>query len=557
MTTQTSVAPLTTPVWQARRPRRLSGPAGAVDAVAWLLAAVVTIGTAVGRGIVGSDVYGVNPVWSSVGVGTAAFVLAPRWGKVLVGLALPAYMVVSAALVGSPLEAAVIVAVGGTAASAAAALVLVRSGVRSIDSMGAFGFLALAAALGAACVGVGGLLLSGAEGADGPTAGVAALANATAILVWCPVLLQRPQRTYDRYSARELALQVATMLALCALLVLVGGFVTAVASTAVFVALSWAGLQFGVRVTAIELVVLSAIGVLVWLVGAPLHVPMTGIHEGPLANVERSWSIGVFVGTAALWALPLAIVGDQRRDAERRVVRELRAMEVARARFVATASHELRTPVTNALGRLDLLQEGVFGPLTDEQQGVVETTARNVERLADLVESLVLLTQVDGPATCPPRAVRLDEVVRHCVTVERERAGASCAGLSIDVRLGEVVVTGDEALLTSAVRHLVRNALTFGEHRVCVQVGRVRGTDGAFEAVVTVENDGVPILGQERDSLFESFYRGGYAEKWAIQGSGVGLAIVRAAAERHGGSARVVSAEGDGAKFEIRVPCGG
>ncbi|MFW6772720.1 ATP-binding protein [Nocardioides sp. CPCC 205120] len=555
---QTTVAPST--IAAPGTTARSSEPAGApgpVDRLAWSVAALTMIATALGRGIVGDEVYGVNPVWASVGVGTAALVLAPTWGKVLTCFALPAYMVLSAVLVGSPLVDAVLVGVAGTVASAVAALVLVRSGVRTVDSMSAFGRLALAATLGGACVGLAGWWLSFLGGDDPRIAADAGIANVTAILLWCPVLLRRPARVYDRYSTRELVLQVACALALCVIALVAGGFGTAVASATLLVTLTWAGLRFGVRVTAAELVVLSAVGTLVWLVGDPLHAPTTSIFDAQLLDVERSWSIGVFIGTAALWALPLAIVGDQRRDAERRVVRELRAMEVARARFVATASHELRTPVTNALGRLDLLQEGVFGPLTDEQQGVVETTARNVERLADLVESLVLLTQVDGPRTCPPRSLRLDDVVRHAVTVERERAGASCARLHVDVRVTEVEVVGDEALLTSAVRHLVRNALTFGEHRVCVAVGRGKDARGGFEAVVTVENDGVPILGEERASLFDSFYRGGYAEKWAIQGSGVGLAIVRAAAERHGGAARVVSAEGDGARFEIRIPCGG
>ncbi|MDQ1104949.1 signal transduction histidine kinase [Nocardioides zeae] len=521
----------------------------ALDRSAWVLAVVAVLLLAVGRWAVGSGVYGVNPIWLSVGIGTAVLALARGLWRVLGLVAIPTYIAVSAVLVGSPVLEACLIAAAGATAAVVAAGVLRAGGVRSIDSVRAHNVLAVAAVAAGAFVALVTVLVAETGGMDVRSAAVVGLGNAVAIFVWCPLLLERSHRRYTRFSGAELAAQVATFAGLAAATSVLSGLDGAVVAALLLVTLSWAGLRFGMRVTSAELVVLSLLGLVVWIVGPPLQTPSLAIVHSSVDDLERSWAIAVFVSLAAAWAFPLALVGDQRRDAEQRAQREVRALEATRRRFVATTSHELRTPVTNVLGRLDLLREGDLGELTPAQQRVVETATRNAERLADLVDGIVVLAQLEDPSAYPCAPLDLEAVVCRAIAAEQARHVGD--GSIVTLRTTVTVVTtlvGNEALLHSAVRHLVRNALTFARAEVTVEVTQADGV-----ALVTVANDGVSIPEEEREQIFDRFFRGTHAHTQAIQGSGIGLAIVQAAAERHRGHVAVESGPGDGARFELHL----
>lgn len=522
----------------------------ALDGAAWVLAVVAMLVLAVGRGVVGADVYGVNPIWISVGIGTAMLTLARGRGRLLALLVIPTYILVSALLVGSPVLQAVLVAVAGTTAAVIAAGVLVGGGVRSIDSPRAHNRLAVAAVAAGTFVAVVTVPVTRAGDMDVRSAAIVGLGNAVAIFVWCPLLLERSHRRYARFSWAELATQVIAFAAFAAATATLSGLDGAVAAALLLLTLSWAGLRFGMRVTSTELVVLSLLGLVVWIVGPPLDTPSLSIVHSSVDDLERSWAIAVFVALAAAWSFPLALVGDQRRDAEQRAQREMHALEATRRRFVATTSHELRTPVTNVLGRLTLLRDGDLGELTPAQQSVVETASRNAERLADLVDGIVVLAQLDDPSAYPCSPLDLASVVRRAVAAEQERRAGTAPDVTLRTSATAVTtLVGNEALLHSAVRHLVRNALTFARSQVVVEVAE---SDGV--ALVVVANDGVSIPEEERAQIFDRFFRGTYAQDRAIQGSGIGLAIVQAAAERHRGRVDVDSQPGDGARFELHLP---
>ncbi|WZH50555.1 MAG: ATP-binding protein [Nocardioides alkalitolerans] len=520
----------------------------ALDRSAWVLAVVAVLLLAVGRGIVGEGVVGVNPIWISVGIGTAVLALARGPWRVLGLVAIPSYIGVSALLVGSPVLESALIAVAGTMAAVVAAGVLRAGGVRAVDSVRAHNVLALAAVSAGAFVGLVAVLVAETGGMDVRSAAVVGLGNAVAIFVWCPLLLERSHRRYTRFSGAELAAQVATFALLAAATSTLTGLDGAIVAALLLLTLSWAGLRFGMRVTSAELVVLTLLGLVVWIVGPPLQAPSLAIVHSSVDDLERSWAVAVFVALAAAWAFPLALVGDQRRDAEQRAQRELRALEATRRRFVATTSHELRTPVTNVLGRLDLLRDGDLGALTPAQQSVVEVATRNAERLADLVDGIVVLAQLDDPSAYPCTPLDLEAVVRRAVTAEQERHVGDAPAVALSTTVTVTTLVGNEALLHSAVRHLVRNALTFARAEVTVEVTQ---SDGV--ALVTVANDGVSIPEEEREQIFDRFFRGTYAHAQAIQGSGIGLAIVQAAAQRHRGRVEVESRPGDGARFELHL----
>ena len=186
----------------------------------------------------------------------------------------------------------------------------------------------------------------------------------------------------------------------------------------------------------------------------------------------------------------------------------------AERRFVADASHELRTPLTALRGNIaHLARHGATPDLVDDLQG-------DVERLARLADDLLALSREEASAL-PGDEVRLDEL-------------AAAAGAD-DVSGEPVAVIGDRAALERALSNLVENARRHGSGRVSIST---ENGDGTARIVVADEGPGVPAPECER--VFDRFHG---------RDSGLGLAIVRATAERHGGRAFV-----EGARFTIELP---
>jgi two-component system, OmpR family, sensor kinase len=216
--------------------------------------------------------------------------------------------------------------------------------------------------------------------------------------------------------------------------------------------------------------------------------------------------------------------------------RMLASLEAARAgerRFLADASHELRTPVTTLLGNVE------FAARHGADPEVLEELQRDARRLARLVDDLLALERVDA-AVADAEEVDLGAVVRGVVgghaADESSRVGTE--GIS------HAFVRGDERALARAVENLVENALVHGPPggRVTVSVSRSNGS-----ARVTVSDEGPGPDPADRDRLFERFWRG--ADASARPGSGLGLSIVSAIVDRHGG--RIVV---DGSAFTLELP---
>jgi two-component system OmpR family sensor kinase len=226
-------------------------------------------------------------------------------------------------------------------------------------------------------------------------------------------------------------------------------------------------------------------------------------------------------------------------------------------RFVADASHELRTPVTTVYAEADVALAVASRPEGEyrESLGVVREAGR---RLARIVEDLFLLTRIDAghlPLTRAPLYV--DELL---VDVGRSlRAQAQSRSVRIDVAPApEAPLVGDVALLGRLLLNLLDNAIKHSPERGVVRLG-LGLTDGGYRIVVGDDGPGVPEA--DRDRIFERFFRAdpsrGRAERSATGGAGLGLAISRWIAEAHGGTLVYESATDagrGGATFVVTLP---
>ena len=224
--------------------------------------------------------------------------------------------------------------------------------------------------------------------------------------------------------------------------------------------------------------------------------------------------------------------------------RMLASLERARAgerRFLADASHELRTPVTTLLGNVE------YAARHGADAEVLADLWRDATRLARLVDDLLVLERAAVPAE-EQSVVDLASVVRDLVAARATVAPGSGHDPGRErIRLGEidsVRVLGGEDELRRAVSNLVENALVHGPEGGEVTV-TLRAT-GA-EAQLTVSDQGPGPDPASRERLFERFWRG--PEAAVRPGSGLGLSIAAAIAERHGGRIEV-----DGSAFTIVLP---
>ncbi|MFL6097303.1 MAG: sensor histidine kinase [Blastococcus sp.] len=230
-------------------------------------------------------------------------------------------------------------------------------------------------------------------------------------------------------------------------------------------------------------------------------------------------------------------------------VTETRRTEAVRRDFVANVGHELKTPV----GALSLLAEAIEQAADDPEavQRFAGRIAHEADRLSHLVQELIDLSRLQGGEPLPELVpVEVDRVIAEAV--DRTRTAARAKGLDIAVG-GEphLVVRGVEGQLCTAVTNLLANAVAYseGQNRIAVAA---RARSGFAEIAVTDSGIGIPR--QDRQRVFERFYRVDQSRASSTGGTGLGLAIVKHVASNHGGSVSVWSEEGLGSTFTIRIP---
>ena len=216
----------------------------------------------------------------------------------------------------------------------------------------------------------------------------------------------------------------------------------------------------------------------------------------------------------------------------------LQAAQAAQHRFVADASHELRSPLATVATGLELLARGNADPDT------VAALRGETARLGRLVDALLLLARADERGLAPRREdVDLDEVA------QAERARPADGGIALRVDAAPVRVVGDRGQLAQVVRNLVDNACRHARSRVLVTVR----SDGR-QAVLDVADDGPGVPPEQRARVFERFVRLDESRARADGGAGLGLAIVAEVVAAHGGTVDVTSGPLGGALFRVRLP---
>ena len=234
-------------------------------------------------------------------------------------------------------------------------------------------------------------------------------------------------------------------------------------------------------------------------------------------------------------------------------ISERRELERSKDTFVASVSHELRTPLTSILGYLELIGD-TAGELSEEHRRFLRVVDRNADRLLRVVDDLLLVAQVDaGAVELDLSPVDIGGLVADAVDVARPQAEA--AGLELAaVVVATTVLHADRARLGQVLDNLISNAVKFTPAGGRVVLRALALDD---RVVLEVSDDGAGMSAREQQQLFERFYRAPSASEHAIPGTGLGLTIVKALVEAHGGTVGVKSAAGEGTTIRVELPAGG
>jgi len=219
-------------------------------------------------------------------------------------------------------------------------------------------------------------------------------------------------------------------------------------------------------------------------------------------------------------------------------------------RFVADASHELRTPIAAIRTMTETTLEE-DAPQMDECLATLGAVNAEAERLGQLVADLLALARSDeGQRRMDHVPVRLDQIALDAAAVAEPLADERRITVAVNAAT-PVTVEGDEARLIQVVMNLLDNAIRYTppDGRVVVSVSAERG-----QALLTVRDTGNGIAPEHLPHIFERFYRADPARSRADGGSGLGLAIVEQVVEAHHGTISAESQVGRGSLFEVRLP---
>ena len=215
-------------------------------------------------------------------------------------------------------------------------------------------------------------------------------------------------------------------------------------------------------------------------------------------------------------------------------------------RFLQDASHQLRTPITIALGHAELLASELAGSGRAEERDIGVVVGELV-RLRRLSERLLMIAAAEDPDFLRPEPVALDrftmDVLRRWMPTAERRWQLG--------RLDEVVVDADRERLGLAMDALLENAIRHTQDGDVIQLSVLSAGDGsAARMIIADTGTGIPL--SERDHIFDRFRSG--SELGDGRRTGLGLALVRAVARAHGGDALVHSVPGRGSEFELVLP---
>ena len=259
------------------------------------------------------------------------------------------------------------------------------------------------------------------------------------------------------------------------------------------------------------------------------------------------------VGVPAWFAAAtLRVLKVKEADLEARTAQLIRAA-TQRSQFVASMTHELRTPIHGVQGLADVIAAGVYGPVTDKQKDACASIKRSAQALLSLVDEVLQVARAEaGQINAQPGAVDVATLVERVTASVSFMVGTKRLQLEVDLEPELPPVVSDERWLAHILVNLLANAVKFtpeGGH-VTLRAHR-RGTTSVELAV---EDTGIGIAPEDRVAIFEPFRQVEKGDERGYGGVGLGLALVARLTDLIGAKVELDSQVGKGSTFRVIVP---
>jgi signal transduction histidine kinase len=316
----------------------------------------------------------------------------------------------------------------------------------------------------------------------------------------------------------------------------------------------------------------GAMGLL--MTGAYLVVrAVLGSSGGVLSHnstFEQVTIVQIFIAVVGLSVVLVGAALEERRKLERGLAAAIARAETSReeavvakdtaekasrskSMFLATMSHELRTPLNAVIGFAELMNSEAFGPLGDsryrEYSGVIQNAGRH---LLDLINDILDMSKIEaGKHELDKEYLSADEIVQDCIDLMNERALQGEVKLKAELHPKPFKVFADRRAMKQILLNVVSNAVKFTPAGGSVIV-RARAVDGRF--VLTVSDTGVGIPADQIYRLGNPFVQLRNNAGATGKGTGLGLALVRALSEMHGGTFKIESVKGHGTTVTVSIP---
>ena len=254
-----------------------------------------------------------------------------------------------------------------------------------------------------------------------------------------------------------------------------------------------------------------------------------------------AWTVVALRGQAGVTSYLIGIGSD---------VTTARELERLKSQFISMVSHELRTPLTSIRASMQLLIAERLAGSADAEQ-LVRVALSNADRLIRIVNDILDMSKIEaGEMMVAPRPTALRPIIEDSVrSIEALARDARVSIMQAHDGAGEVVVDPDRTI--QILVNLLSNAVKHAPGWSTVEVATSR--EGGL-ATIAVRDHGPGIPAHQIDFIFEPFTQLDSSDTRRIAGTGLGLTIARALAEKQGGGIRVTSQEGDGATFTLMLP---
>ncbi len=293
-----------------------------------------------------------------------------------------------------------------------------------------------------------------------------------------------------------------------------------------------------------------------------LHLPVLYLtaygDDSTIARVKKTEPLGFllkpFEERDLRIAVELALSRSQVDRDLRRVNDELNRLSQIKSDFASMLAHELKTPLSSIREGINLVLDGVEGPVSANQQETLELARNNVDRLTRLINNILDYSQVDsGKMNFVFEEIDLCRLLEEAVLIMRPLMDKRKISFSLQIPSEALRIQCDADKIEQVIINLLDNAVKYSESGGRIALSLFPGRDPR-KVTIVVEDHGIGIKENDQNKVFEMFSRSDYREVARVTGFGVGLAVCKYIIDQHLGQITVTSTYRKGSRFEVTLP---